>query len=170
MYRTLERMSQMLTTFHKILEKAEAHLGEQMMDPNTLLQASLYEDMHGFIRQIQMSTDTLKFATGRLADKADEIPSFPDTEESFEELHARLDKAIDYFKTFSPEDFEGAEERHITLPFAKDMYAIGEDYLHGFVVPNFYFHVTTAYDILWSQGVAIGKRDYIGAMPLRPIE
>ena len=134
MYRTLERMAQMLTTFHKVMEKAEAHITEEVMDPNTLLQASLYEDMFGFIRQIQSATDTLKFAAARLAGQ--EAPTFPDTEASFEELHARLDKALDYFNTFSPEDFEGAEERHITMAAIKGMYALGEDYLHGFVVPE----------------------------------
>lgn len=167
MYRSLERMSQMLISFHKVLRKAEEHLAEQVMDPDTLLQASLTEDMYGFIRQIQAATDTLKFAAARLSGQ--EAPSFPDDEATFEELHVRLDKAIDYFQTFSAEDFEGAEERHITMPAIQGMYALGIDYLHGFVVPNFYFHITTAYDILRSQGVQIGKRDYIGGMKLQPI-
>ena len=170
MYRTLERMSQMLTTFHKVLDKGEAHAKEHGLDPNTLLEGRLYEDMFPLTRQIQACTDTLKFAAGRLSGKTEGIPKFEDDEVTFEDLHARLDKAIDYLATFSAEDFEGAEERHITLPFAKDKYALGADYLHGFVVPNFYFHVTTAYAILRHKGVPVGKFDYIGGVTLHDKE
>ena len=168
MYRTLERMSQMLENLHGILEKAEEHASENGVDLDELAQARLIEDMFPLVRQIQACTDTLKFACARLTGTTDSMPVFLDEETTFPQLHERLNKGIEYFATFAPSDFEGAEERHITLPFAKEMYALGEDYLHGFVVPNFYFHVTTAYGILRSQGVPVGKRDYIGGMTLHP--
>ncbi len=170
MYENLEQMSHMLNNLHGILTKGEEHAKEHGLEHDALLEAKLYEDMHALTRQIQACTDTLKFAAGRLSGKTDAMPAFPDEEQTFEELHARLDKAIDYFATFSAEDFEGASERHITLPFAKTMYAMGDDYLYGFAIPNFYFHVTTAYAILRNQGVPVGKRDFIGGFKMQPIE
>jgi hypothetical protein len=117
--------------------------------------------MRPFIFQVQVATDTAKGAAARLAGR--DVPSWPDEEKTFADVHGRIRKAIDYLSSFSPQDFEGAETREIKLrlgPHAIDF--TGSSYISGFVLPNFFFHVTTAYDILRHNGLAIGKTDFLG--------
>lgn len=153
--------SRMLPSLKSILAKAEADCESRQIDPPVLLHARLAPDMFDFTRQVQITTDQVKGGMARLAGA--EVPSWPDDEASFAELAARVDKAIDFMGGFRPEQYEGAESRKIELKFPNASFEFaGRDYLLGFVLPNFYFHMTTAYDILRHNGVALGKRDFLG--------
>ncbi|HEX4080426.1 MAG TPA: DUF1993 domain-containing protein [Rhizomicrobium sp.] len=146
----------------KILHKAVHQAKERDMPLSELLEARLAPDMHPFPRQIQIASDVAKMAAARLAGL--EPPSFPDTETTFPELQERIRKTIDFMKSVTPEKFEGAEDRTITLKFPQgEMTFPGRVFLNRFVLPNFYFHVATAYDLLRHKGIEIGKRDYLGA-------
>jgi hypothetical protein len=113
-------------------------------------------------KQVQIAGDTAKGCAARLAGLT--APSFPDTEASFPELQARIAKTVEYLQSVGPDQIDGNEERSIVLKFpSSEHHFTGRDYLRKFVLPNFYFHVTTAYAILRHQGVALGKRDYMGA-------
>jgi uncharacterized protein len=152
--------SKMLPNLNGILAKAEADAEARKIDPQVFLQARLAPDMLPLTAQIQIATDTAKGAMARLAGV--EMPRWPDDEQSFAELRARIDKAIDYVASFSAEQFDGAETRAIELKFPNvTLNFTGREYLFNFVVPNFYFHVTTAYGILRHNGVALGKPDYL---------
>ncbi len=145
-----------------LLEKAEAHAQAQGYDPAVLLQARLYPDMYPLLRQVQLVTDSAKFAPARLAGV--ESPRFDDDETSFAQLQARLDRAIEYLGTFTPAQLEGSETRRVTLSTRTrgDLEFDGRGYLLGFVLPNVFFHVSTAYAILRHNGVPLGKLDYLG--------
>jgi hypothetical protein len=158
----------MTTTFNKALPafkgfiaKAEANATERKIDPQVFLQGRIAPDMFHFTRQVQIATDQVKGGMARLAGK--ESPSWADDETSFAALGARIDKAIAFTKQFKPEQYEGAETRNIVLKFPNATFEfVGKDYLIGFVIPNFYFHMTTAYAILRHLGVPIGKGDFLG--------
>ncbi|HSC17823.1 MAG TPA: DUF1993 domain-containing protein [Rhizomicrobium sp.] len=153
-----------LDNLSKILDKAVAQAKSEDRDLNSLLEARLAPDMFAFIRQVQVVSDTAKGCAGRLS--GSEPPSFPDEEKSFPELQQRIGKTVEYLKSFRPEQFEGAEARTVTLKFPNGaMTFTGADYLTGFAIPNFYFHVTAAYAILRHEGIAIGKMDYLGPAP-----
>lgn len=143
-----------------LLDKAAAHAEARSFDIGILLGARLAPDMLPFTGQIQRASDTAKFAAGRLADLPS--PRFADTEVTLEELRQRIDATSDYLKTFRPEQFEGSGEREISYNFGAPRKSSGQDYLLNFALPNFYFHVTTAHDILRHNGLPIGKRDYLG--------
>jgi len=145
----------------KILDKAVAQANARNMPLSELLEARLATDMHPFPRQIQIASDVAKLAAARLAGL--EPPSFPDTETTFPELQERIRKTIDFLKSVPREKFEGAEDRTITLKFPQgEMSFAGRDFVTNFALSNFFFHVTTAYDILRHKGIEIGKRDYLG--------
>jgi hypothetical protein len=146
----------------KILDKATQQARERDLPLSELLEARLAPDMFPFPRQIQIASDIAKLAAARLT--GSEPPSFPDTEATFPELQARIKKTIDYIKSIAPEKFEGAEERTVTLKFpdGSQMSFPGRVFLNNFVLPNFYFHVTTAYGLLRHKGIEIGKRDFLG--------
>ena len=153
---------QFLGSLSKVLEKAAAHAEAKKIDPNALLTARLFPDMLAFTKQVQIVTDHAKGAMARLA--GIEIPSYPDTETSFGELQARISKTIDFVKSIKPEQLNGSEEKEIVLTFgAHKMPFQGHVYLLQFALPNFYFHATTAYDILRHNGVELGKRDFMTA-------
>jgi hypothetical protein len=145
-----------------IVTKAEAHVAaDKDIAAETLLQARLYPNMRSFLFQIQVATDTAKGAAARLAGRP--VPSWPDEEQTFADVHERLGKAIGYLSGFQPEDFADAEERPIELKLGSHTMAFtGATYVSQFVLPNFFFHVTTAYNILRHNGVAIGKIDFLG--------
>lgn len=166
-YRILQQMNTVLSNLDKIITKAEEHGSETGNNPELYLQAQLAPDMFNFIRQIQFSSDNLKGALARLSGK--EAPKYEDNEQTFEQLHARIQKTNAYFDTFSPADFHGADERQVILPFIPGFYMTGHDYLHEMAVPNFYFHATTAYDLLRNLGVQIGKKDFLGHLSLHPV-
>ncbi|MDY0873665.1 DUF1993 domain-containing protein [Dongia rigui] len=146
-----------------ILKKGEAFAAEKGLAPGDLLEARLYEDMHNLIKQVQLASDSAKGCGARLA--GIENPSFPDEESNFAELHARIGKTVDFLKTISERQLDGAEAKTITMKVrGRELNFTGADYLLNFALPNFYFHVTTAYDILRHKGVPLSKLDYLGKL------
>lgn len=154
-------LSRMLLNLDRIVSLAEQDAKERNIDPAALIQARLYPDMLPFVSQIRIATDTAKGAAARLS--GTELPRWEDNESTFEEIRGRIKKALDFLATFRPEQFEGAEGRAIEMKLPKNTLNFsGRDYILGFVLPNFYFHVTTAYAILRHNGLSIGKQDYLG--------
>ncbi len=152
----------MLRNLAAILKKGEASAEARKIDPAILIAGRLAPDMAPLSRQIQIASDAAKGAGARLAGA--ETPSFPDTETTFADLFDRIDKTIAYLDGLDPKAFDGAETRPITLKLPSgEMILTGQAFLLNFAMPNFYFHVTTAYDILRHNGVEIGKRDFLGA-------
>ena len=155
--------AQMLKTLSHILKRAEEHCEAKKIDPSVLVNARLYPDMAPLSRQIQIATDQVKGGLSRLT--GSEPPSWPDEEKTFTDLHARVKKAQDFLAGVKKEQLDGAEDRDVTLKIGgNDMTFKGAQFLVNFSLPNFYFHVTTAYDILRHNGVEIGKRDFIGGI------
>ena len=154
---------QFLTSLSAILKKAADHCAAKKIDPSVLVNGRLCPDMFPLSRQVQIATDQAKGCVARLAGA--EVPSYADTEATFEDLQARIKKTLDFVQSFKPEQIDGTEEREIVLKLGgREMTFKGRDYLLTFVHPNFYFHVTTAYAILRHSGVEVGKRDYLGAV------
>jgi hypothetical protein len=151
----------MLNSLSAILDKAAMHCAERKIDPAVILGYRLAPDMFPLSRQIQTTTDQAKGMAARLAGL--DVPSFPDTETTIEELKTRIAKIIDFVQSVTPAQVEGAEDREIVLKLRTEMRFSGRDYVFGFVMPNLYFHATTAYDILRHCGVDLGKRDFLGA-------
>ena len=154
---------QMLNSLSGLLTKAEAHCKAKNIQPDVLLGARLYPDMLPLSKQIQLVSDFATKGCARLTHS--DVPSTPDTEKTFDELKARLSKAIDYVKSFKPEQFEGADGKDVTFPAGPDrsITVKGQQFLSSFSFPNFYFHAATAHGILRHNGVEIGKRDFLGA-------
>jgi hypothetical protein len=152
-----------LDNLGNVLEKGAAHCEKEKIDPAVLLAARLYPDMFPLTRQVQAVSDLSKGGGARLA--AQEPPKFPDNESSFAELKTRLDTTASYLKSLEKGRFEDAEGRAVELKFPQGSvnFSSGWNYLFGFVVPNIYFHSTTAYDILRHNGVKLGKRDFLGS-------
>ena len=154
-------MIRSLTNLKSILEKAAAHAEAKKIDPSVLINARLYPDMFPLSRQVQIATDVAKGAVSRLAGV--ELPKYEDNEATFPELIARLDKTIALLESCQPEQIDGSEDKTITLPMHDRTATFkGLPYLYDFVLPNAYFHVTTAYAILRHNGVEIGKKDFLG--------
>lgn len=150
-----------LKNLSAILDKAQAHADAKKIDPRVLTAARLYPDMFAMTRQVQSACDTAKGAVARLAGV--EVPVHEDTEQTFEELKARIARTITFIETIQPAQVDGSEDREVVLKFRSgEVKFKGMQYLLGQALPNFYFHVTTAYDILRHNGVEVGKRDYIG--------
>ena len=144
------------------LEKAEAHAAAKKFDPAVYMSTRLAPDMLPFPKQIQIACDTVKFAVARLAGV--ESPKFEDNETTLAELRARVDATIAYVKSIPAAQIDGSEERDITLPRRDGPIVMkGEAYLKHFVLPNLFFHLTTAYALLRHNGVELGKMDYLGA-------
>ena len=158
---SIPQFLRMLSNLSSILEKAESWAAEKKIDPAVLLNMRLAPDMFPLKRQLQIATDSAKGCAARLAGV--EIPSYPDTEETFVELKARLQKTMDFLASFSPVQIDGSEDKAIVLNFpSMELKFSGRDYLFQVVQPNFYFHLTTAYAILRHNGLDIGKMDFIG--------
>jgi len=155
------RFVNMLTNLSAFLDKAQAHVEARKIDPAALTEARLFPDMFPLKRQVQVACDTAKGAVARLAGV--EVPKHEDTEQTLAELKARIAKTIDFIKTLKPTQIEGSEDKEIALKLGgREVKFTGIQYLLGHATPNFYFHVTTAYDILRHNGVELAKRDFIG--------
>ncbi|MCU0843176.1 MAG: DUF1993 domain-containing protein [Thiobacillaceae bacterium] len=151
----------MLNNLAAILEKAAAHCEARKIDPAALLSYRLYPDMFAFARQVQVATDHARNGAARLA--GTEAPEMEKTEQSFAELIERVRRTVAYLEGLKPEQIDGSEDREITIRRGQTTNTYrGLDYLLNRTLPNFYFHVTTAYDILRHNGVELGKRDYLG--------
>jgi uncharacterized protein len=145
------------------LEKARAHADEHGIAHEELLTARLYEDMAPLTSQIQRASDAAKFAAARLA--GIEAPAMPDTEASFDEIQARIAATVAFLESIAREAVDGREEADVELKTpSRSFHFKGRGYLLGFALPNFYFHVTTAYGILRHKGVPLGKMDYLGGI------
>jgi uncharacterized protein len=150
-----------LTNLRAILEKAAAHAEAKKITPSVLVNARLYPDMFPLSRQVQIATDHAKRAVSRLA--GIEPPKYEDNESTFPELVARINKTIAFLETIKPEQIDGSEDKTITLSMHdRTLTFKGMPYLLDYVLPNFYFHVITAYAILRHSGVEIGKQDFLG--------
>jgi len=155
------RFANILRNLSAILDKAQAHAEAKKIDPLALTQARLFPDMFPLTRQVQIACDTAKGAVARLAGV--EIPVHDDVEQRLAELRARISKTIDFIESIKPAQIDGSEEKEVTLKMrGQEVKFKGLQYLLGHAYPNFYFHVTTAYDILRHNGIELGKRDYIG--------
>ena len=155
------RFANMLGNLSAILDKAQAHCEARKIDPLVLTGLRLYPDMFPLSRQVQIACDTAKGAVARLAGA--DIPRHDDTERTFDELKARIAKTVDFVQSVKRERIDGAEEKEIVLQMRSgERRYTGLQYLLGHALPNFYFHVTTAYNILRHNGVDLGKRDYLG--------
>jgi len=153
-----------LEVLDTLVDKARAFAEENKIAPDVLINARLAPDMFPFASQIQRASDTSKLAAERLTGV--KSPRLEDNESTFAELRERIAKTIDYLKSVEAAQFENSEERTVNLNFGAFKPSFpGTDYLLGFALPNFYFHVTTAYDILRHNGLKIGKLDYLGMRP-----
>ena len=151
----------MLGNLKKILKKAERYATAKKIDPAVLLNARLAPDMHPLTRQVQIASDSAKGCAARLSGRA--MPSYKDNEKSFADLYRRIDKTVAFLKKVKPQEIDGTENKTIELKFPQGTLKFkGQKYLLNFVLPNVYFHVTTAYAILRHNGLDVGKRDYIG--------
>ena len=148
-----------------VLDKAAAHAAAKKVDPAVLLGWRLAPDMFALTRQVQIVTDQAKNGLSRLAGV--EPPKYEDTETSIEALKARLTKTLAYIKTLDAKAIDGSADRDITFPLGpKQARMKGADYLNHLVLPNFYFHMSAAYGIVRAFGADIGKRDFLGAIPI----
>ena len=156
------RFANTLRNLSAILDKAQAHCEAKKIEPAALTQARLFPDMFPFTRQVQIACDTAKGAVARLAGV--EVPKHEDTEQTFAELQARIAKTIDFVQSVGAAKVDGSESREVVLKMrGGEVKFTGQQYLLGHAWPNFYFHVTTAYNILRHNGVELGKRDFIGS-------
>jgi hypothetical protein len=154
--------TQMLSALSSNLDKAAAHAADKKIDPAALLTARLFPDMHPLTRQVQIATDQAKGATARLGGV--EVPKYADTEATFDELKARVAKTLDFIKSVPASAIDGSEDRDINfLSGGRERTMKGQPYLLSYVLPNFFFHVTTAYAILRHNGVELGKRHFMSA-------
>jgi hypothetical protein len=159
---TVPVFTRMLQNLSAILDKAVASAEARKFDPAVLVNARLAPDMFAFARQIQIVTDTAKGCVARLAGV--DIPKYEDTEAAMDELKARIAKTIDFIQSVPASQIDGSEGREIVLKLrGEERQFAGQPYLLTFALPNFYFHLVTAYDILRHNGVDIGKPDYLGA-------
>ena len=153
----------MLNNLSAILDKADRFAAERKIEPSVLLNWRLAPDMFSLTRQIQIASDLAKGAAARLAGR--EVPSYADEEKSFADLKARIAKTVKFIESVAEKDIDGSEGRDIALGVGgQELRFKGAPYLVDFVLPNFYFHATTAYAILRRCGVDIGKRDCLGAV------
>lgn len=163
---TIPQLLKMLGNLKAWMQEAEAYAQERGFEVDVLVNARLCPDQFSFARQVQSSCDNVKFVAARLSDT--EPPKNPDTEASFAELHARIDATVAFVEGIPAEAYAGAEGKELFLPFLRGASVMSEDYVFEFVLPNTYFHLTSAYSILRHNGVKLGKRAYLGHMNIRP--
>jgi hypothetical protein len=155
-----------LNALSALLDKAEAHARAKSIDPSVLLNARLFPDMFAFILQVRSACDQAKNGGARLA--GIDPPRYEDNESTIAELKARIARTVAFVKTLDTKKIDDSADREITFPLGPNKgHMKGADYLNHFAVPNFHFHLATAYDILRHCGVEIGKRDFLGAIPMR---
>jgi hypothetical protein len=164
---TVVQFSKMLNNLSSILAKGDAFAEAKKIEVSVLLNSRLAPDQFNLIRQVQIACDTAKLSVARLTGQEASAPKHDDNESTLAELQTRIASVIDYLATFNAEDFVGAETRKITHHRWNDNYLTGHDFLLEHAIPNVYFHITTAYSILRHNGVEVGKKDYLGAMPFK---
>ena len=154
-------MKRFLTNLDNVLRKGSAHADEKKIDHSVFLTARLYPNMFPLTRQVQIASDAAKGCGARLAGL--EIPKFEDTETTFDDLHTRIAKTIAFLDSIKPEQLSDSESKPVHITAGKhELDFTGQTYLSNFALPNLFFHITTAYDILRHNGVEVGKMDYLG--------
>jgi hypothetical protein len=161
------QMAKMLRNLDTCLDKAAAFAEAKGSKPDELVNLRLTFDMRSLAFQVQSACDSAKFSAARHTGV--EPPSNPDTETTLAELRARIAVTLDFLASFEERQFDGAEAREVRLSFIPGQAMVGADYLCEMVLPNFYFHVTTAYALLRMAGVKLGKMDFLGSITLHPI-
>ena len=160
---TVPLFARALANLSNQIDKAAAHVEQKKFDAAQLVSARLIAGMLPFSAQVQIACDTAKGAVARLA--GIDPPKHEDNEQTFAELKARIAKTLDFINSVKSEQFAGAETREVVLKFPSiTLHFNGQDYAAKFALPNFYFHATTAYDILRKNGVDLGKGDFLGAV------
>ena len=161
------QFAKMLNNLLAILAEAEKFATEKQIDVGILLQSRLSPDQFSLVQQIRTACDTAKLGAARLADRERDVPVHADSEQTLTEVRARIESVIVYLKGFNTDAFARSAEHRITQPRWNGKTLSGQEFLIQHVIPNFYFHVSTAYAILRHKGVAIGKKNYLGDMPYR---
>ncbi len=162
---TVKQFTKILHNLSAMLEKANQFAVAKKFDVGVLLESRLAPDQFNFIRQVQIACDTAKLGASRLT--GIEAPSHADDEKTLPELQQRIASTLAFLETLKESAYSEAPTRHITQPRWEGQYLNGEEYVIHHMIPNFYFHITTAYSILRHNGVEVGKRDYLGKMPYR---
>ena len=158
---TVPVFTRMLNNLSRLLDKAQTHADGAKYDVSALLEARLFPDMFPLTRQVQLATDFAKGCCARLVGQ--EVPRWEDTETTTPELQARLRKTLDYLAGFTPAQFADAAGREIELKTPVGIFHFtGDSFVQTWALPNFYFHVTTAYNLLRHNGVPVGKLDFVG--------
>lgn len=164
---TFAQFSKMLTNLSSILDKAQKFADQKKFDSVNLINARLAPDQFNFTRQVQVACDTAKFGAARLT--GIDAPKFEDTETTLAELQQRIRNTLEFLSTVKPEAFKGWESKKTLNPRREGKYLPGDEFLMQHAIPNFYFHVTTAYSILRHSGVEVGKTDYLGTITYRDL-
>ena len=159
---TIGQFAKMLHNLDRWLEAGAAFAEKKKFDPDVLALSRLAPDQYELVRQVQSACDAAKYAAAYLTGQ--KAPSHPDTEKTIADLHARIRACLGYVESLKPSEYAGADDRRVAPPWLQGKWMRGADYLAQVAVPNFYFHVTTAYDILRHGGVEIGKADYLGPL------
>ncbi|MDB4966146.1 MAG: hypothetical protein JWN44_1835 [Myxococcales bacterium] len=161
----LPQYAKMLHNLDLCLEKAIAHAKAKSFEVDTLVQARLAPDQYALDRQIQSACDSAKFSAAYLSGK--QAPAHPDTEKTIAELRTRIKSCLAFLETVTAADVVGGEDRKVAPKWLGGKWVKGDQFLVQASLPNFYFHVTTAYSILRHNGVDVGKMDFMGSLPLR---
>jgi hypothetical protein len=161
----IPQYTKMLTNLDRWLEKATEHAKAKSFEVDTLVHARLAPDQYPLVRQIQSACDSAKFSAAYLTGK--EAPVHPDSEMTIAELRQRIRTCLAYLETVTAADVAGAEDRRVSPKWLEGKWVKGDEFLLQMSLPNFYFHVTTAYAILRHNGVDLGKRDFLGGFPIR---
>jgi len=164
-YETIRLFGKMLRNLQQWMNKADEYAKARPFEVDVLMHARLAPDQFDFRQQIQAGCDQAKYAAAYLGDK--QAPSHPDTETTFAELRARIEKCLGFLETVQEKDFAGSEDRKVAPPWLGGKWLRGDDYLQHVAIPNFFFHMTMAYALLRHNGVSLGKMDYVGALPVR---
>lgn len=162
---TAVQFSKMLGNLNLILDKAAVFAESKKINVEVLLNSRLAPDQFHLIRQVQIACDTAKLGVSRLTGKT--APVHADDETTLAELKTRIQEVITYLNSFTPEDFSGAKERQVSQPRWEGKYLTGFEFAIEHAIPNIYFHITTTYAILRHNGVDLGKKDFLGAMPYK---
>ena len=161
----IQLFAKMLKNVDQWMDKAEAHAKAKSFETDVLAQARLAPDQYSFVRQVQSACDQAKYAAAYLGNK--QPPSHPDTEQTFAELRQRIQKCLTFVESVQAKDLAGAEERKVSPAWLGGRWLRGDDYMVNVAIPNFFFHVTTAYAILRHNGVDLGKMDFVGTLPVQ---
>jgi hypothetical protein len=162
---TVPQLTKTLNNLGRLLDHGTQLAESKKFEVDVLLQARLAPDQFNLIRQVQIACDTAKLGISRITGK--DAPVWEDTEKTLPDLKARIEKTVSYLNSFSAKDFNGIEANRVTTPRWEGKSMSTVEFLIQHMLPNFYFHVTTAYAILRHNGVAIGKKDFLGELPLR---